>query len=116
MHKPKTKPIYTNYYQFITLAGLYKFQPAETSTLIVIPVGVVPLGDLVIVSQQPQPVVGVGGALAAVAALTHPLYQVDVGGAGHPATRHRDVAPGPGHQPGRVQRAWAEMSEGYLGL
>ena len=80
------------------------------------PLRVVPLGDLVIVSQQPQPVVGVGGALAAVAAPTHPLYQVDVGGAGHPATRHRDVTPGPGHQPGRVQRAWAEMSEGYLGL
>ena len=71
----------------------------------VIPVGVVPLGDLVIVSQQPQPVVGVGGALAAVTPLTHPLYQVNVGGAGHPATRHGDVAPGPGHHPGVVERA-----------
>ena len=80
------------------------------------PLRVVPLGDLVIVSQQAESIVGVGGALATVAALAHPLYQVDVGGAGHAATRHRYVAPGPGHQPGRVQRAWAEMSEGYLGL
>ena len=35
---------------------------------------VVPLGDLVIVAQQPQPVVGVGGALAAVAPLHRFLF------------------------------------------
>ena len=52
------------------------------------PLRVIPLGDLVIVSQQSQPIVGVGGALATVAALTHPLYEVDVGGAGHAPTRH----------------------------
>ena len=69
------------------------------------PLRVVPLGDLVIVSQQSQPIVGVGGALATVAALTHPLYEVDVGGAGHAPTRHRDVTPGPGHYPGVVQGA-----------
>ena len=70
-----------------------------------IPVGVVPLGDLVIVSQQAESIVGVRGTLATVAALAHPLDQVDVGGARHPATRYRDVVTGPCHQPGRVEGA-----------
>ena len=72
---------------------------------VIVPVRVVPLRDLVIVAQEAESVVGVGGALAAVAALAHPLDQVDVGGARHAAARHRDVAPGPGDQPGRVEGA-----------
>ena len=69
------------------------------------PLRVVPLRDLVIVAQEAESVVGVGGALAAVAALAHPLDQVDVGGARHAPARHRDVAPGPGDHPRVVQGA-----------
>ena len=71
--------------------------------VISVPVRVVPLGDLVVVAKQAESIVGVGGALATVAALAHPLDQVDVGGARHPAARHRDVAPGPGDHPGVVE-------------
>ena len=77
--------------------------------VISVPVRVVPLGDLVIVSQQAESIVGVGGALATVAALAHPLDQVDVRGARHAATRHRDVAPGPGHHAGVVQGSWGNV-------
>ena len=73
--------------------------------VISVPVRVVPLGDLVVVAKQAESVVGVGGTLATVAALAHPLDQVDVGGARHPATRYRDVVTGPCHQPGRVEGA-----------
>ena len=72
---------------------------------VIVPVRVVPLRDLVIVAQEAESVVGVGGALAAVAALAHPLDQVDVGGARHAPARHRDVAPGPGDHPRVVQRS-----------
>ena len=64
------------------------------------PVGVVPLGDLVIEPHQPQAPAGVGGAGAAVAAAADPLYEVEVGGGGEATARHRDVAAGPRHHPG----------------
>ena len=50
------------------------------------PVGVVPLCYLVIVAEQSQTIVRVRWTLATVTALTHPLYQVDVGGGGHAPT------------------------------
>ena len=77
--------------------------------VISVPVRVVPLGDLVVVAKQAESIVGVGGTLATVAALAHPLYQVDVRGARHAATRHRDVAPGPGHHAGVVQGSWGNV-------
>ena len=70
------------------------------------PVGVVPLGDLVIEPHQSEAPAGVGGTRAAVTAATDPLHQVDVGGGGDTAARHRDVAARPRHHPGGGQRSW----------
>ena len=71
------------------------------------------LSDLVVVSEEAEAGVGVGGALGAGAAAADPLHQVDVGGGGHAPARHTNVAPRPGHHPRRPRhgRAWvAEMA------
>ena len=48
----------------------------------------------------------VGGTGLAATATADPLYEVDVGGGGHPPARHGDVAARPGHNPGGDQRSW----------